>query len=524
MVVVQDVAVAILDEDAGQVLAGPRDQLDAHALGPQRVGGHVVDGVLEQLVVVLVVDGRADVREDLRARELAVGDVRVDRVVQQHLDVELGLGGEPLHKLEDGLVVQHEGDGVVQRGVGRGVERLLGRARRRVGGRGAQHVRVQLGGRLAVDAAAAVAREVLLLPRRVGRVHEHEPYIAVPRLYQLLHVTKLLEEEAAAEARQDERPATSRGEARHRLVEHHLHRRVPPVRVAEAPKLAPVAVALSQVRDGVVEEPVLEQLRAAAAHVGGLLAQLAVQLLHRVVLLVVDARQPLGEQLVRMEVERLQQALLERDRGAHVRVVLVPVLLARDQVDRPAPLRRVRRDAAELDEHGAHAHAQRQLELAKGDVPLEQRVHRRLAVGARGDRVGHDEPAVGLVELGVERPPVAEQPAVDHARLRQRRVEDLRRLVARERAVPHAQLRDVPLEVVLNLLPAVLGADQHGRHLVGELRSRARRGGEPPVDEEPHRRAVVRGHDLVPLVGRHGARRGQVPRVHLAVEERPQLR
>jgi hypothetical protein len=51
---------------------------------------------------------------------------------------------------------------------------------------------VQLGRRQAVDAAAAVAREVFLLPRRVGRVHEHEPYIPVARLYQLLHVTKLL--------------------------------------------------------------------------------------------------------------------------------------------------------------------------------------------------------------------------------------------------------------------------------------------------------------------------------------------
>ena len=226
----------------------------------------------------------------LLRRNLAVGDVGVDAIVDEHLDVDVGLGRKPLDELEDRLVVQHERDRVVHARRRRVLERLLRGARRRVGRRGAQQVGVQLGRRLAIDAAAAVAREVFLLPRRVRRVDEHEPYIPVPRLYQLLHVTKLLEEEAAAEARQDEWPATSRGEARHRLVEHHLHRRVPPVRVAEAPKLAPVAVALSQVRDGVVEEPVLEQLRAAAAHVGGLLAQLAVQLLHRVVLLRVRVR------------------------------------------------------------------------------------------------------------------------------------------------------------------------------------------------------------------------------------------
>ena len=94
-----------------------------------------------------------------------------------------------------------------------------------------------------------------------AHVDEHEAEVAVARLYQLLHVAKLLKEEAAAKARNNERPAAPRREARERLVHHHLHRRVASVRVAEAPKLAPVAIAFAQVRDRVVEEPVAVQLR-----------------------------------------------------------------------------------------------------------------------------------------------------------------------------------------------------------------------------------------------------------------------
>eukprot|EP00965_Chrysotila_dentata_P243680 6205552-Pleurochrysis_carterae.AAC.9 len=82
---VQDPPVPVLHVDARQVLAAARDQLDANAIVTQRVGRHVVDKVLEQLVVVLVVDGRADMAHHLVRGQVAVGDVRVDRVVQQHL-------------------------------------------------------------------------------------------------------------------------------------------------------------------------------------------------------------------------------------------------------------------------------------------------------------------------------------------------------------------------------------------------------------------------------------------------------
>ena len=61
---------------------------------------------------------------------------------------------------------------------------------------------------------------------------------------------------------------------------------------------------------------------------------------------------------------------------------------------------------AELDEHGAHAGAQRELQGVGGDVALQHRVERGGGVRAVGDGVVDEHAAVGLVELRVNRPPV----------------------------------------------------------------------------------------------------------------------
>ena len=114
------------------------------------------------------------------------------------------------------------------------------------------------------------------------------------------------------------------------------------------------------------------------------------------------------------------------------------------------------------------------------------------------------------------------QSAVERGALR-RGVEDRRRLVGRERPVPDAHLRNVTVEVVLDGRPPKLGADRHRRHLVGELGARLGGGGDAAVDEQSHRRAVVRRHHLVPLARRHRARRHELPRLDLPMEEGAQL-
>ena len=243
----------------------------------------------------------------LLRRNLAVGDVRIDGIVDEHLDVDVGLGREPLNELEDRLVVQHERDRVVHARRRRVLERLLRGARRRVARRGAQQVGVELGRRLAVDAAATVAREVLLLPRRVRRVDQDEADRAVAGVDQLGDVAKLLVQQPGAERRDDERRRRARREAGERLVDDRLEGGVAAVGVAEAPELAAVAVALAEVGDRVLEEPLLEIGGAAAADVDELLAELGVQLFQGVVVVVVGALQPLRDELVGVEVERLQQ-------------------------------------------------------------------------------------------------------------------------------------------------------------------------------------------------------------------------
>ena len=69
---------------------------------------------------------------------------------------------------------------------------------------------------------------------------------------------ELLEEQTAAEAGDNQRPRILGWEPHERLVEQNLHSLLAALRVSEAPKLASVAVALSQERDRVVEEPLAE--------------------------------------------------------------------------------------------------------------------------------------------------------------------------------------------------------------------------------------------------------------------------
>ena len=127
---------------------------------------------------------------------------------------------------------------------------------------------------------------------------------------QLGDVAKLLVQQPGAERRDDERRRRARREAGERLVDDRLEGGVAAVGVPEAPELAAVAVALAEVGDRVLEEPLLEIGGAAAADVDELLAELGVQLLERVVVVVVGALQPLRDELVGMEVERLQHAAL----------------------------------------------------------------------------------------------------------------------------------------------------------------------------------------------------------------------
>ena len=113
---------------------------------------------------------------------------------------------------------------------------------------------MQLGRRLAVDAAASVAREVLLLPRRVRGVDKHEADRAVAGVDQLGDVAKLLVQQPGAERRDDERRRRARREAGERLVDDRLEGGVAAVGVPEAPELAAVAVALAEEGDGVVSK------------------------------------------------------------------------------------------------------------------------------------------------------------------------------------------------------------------------------------------------------------------------------
>ena len=116
---------------------------------------------------------------------------------------------------------------------------------------------------------------------------------------------KLLVEEAAPKGGDDKGLSGARREARERLLHNDRHGDLAPLRVAEAPELAAVAVALAQMRDRVVEEPLAVEGGAAAAHVGELLLRLGVQLFEGVVVWVMQLVQPLCDELVGMQVEGL---------------------------------------------------------------------------------------------------------------------------------------------------------------------------------------------------------------------------
>ena len=88
--------IPVLNVYTGQRLSRPRHKLDAHTLRPQRILRHMIHVLLEQLVIVLVVDGSTYVRQDLVWRQLAVCNVRIDGIVQEHLKVDGWLGREPL--------------------------------------------------------------------------------------------------------------------------------------------------------------------------------------------------------------------------------------------------------------------------------------------------------------------------------------------------------------------------------------------------------------------------------------------
>ena len=205
---------------------------------------------------------------------------------------------------------------------------------------------------------------------------------------------------------------------------------------------------------------------------------------------------------------------------------MLELVLLVDHLDAAPPLRRARGDRAQLDEHGAHASAQGEFERVRLLVALEQGVHGGHRVGARGDEIEDGQPPVGLIEGSIERAPVGEQPPVQQVgpplRLGLRkRVHDL---VCTEGAVPHARLGDVAVEMVLDGVAPKLGANQHGRHLVGELRAALRARREAAVHVQAHRVAIISGVQLMPLVGCHGRRGDEVPRLDLAVEEGAQLR
>mmetsp|Transcript_8243 Transcript_8243/g.26872 ORF Transcript_8243/g.26872 Transcript_8243/m.26872 type:complete len:209 (-) Transcript_8243:1246-1872(-) len=110
---VQESPAAVLHIHTGRRLSSAGHQLDTDAVVAQRVGRHVVDVLLEELVVVLVVDGGADVRHHLLRRQRAVGDVRVHRVIEQGLDLDVQVCAEPLHELVERIVVHDERDCIV---------------------------------------------------------------------------------------------------------------------------------------------------------------------------------------------------------------------------------------------------------------------------------------------------------------------------------------------------------------------------------------------------------------------------
>mmetsp|Transcript_32386 Transcript_32386/g.75497 ORF Transcript_32386/g.75497 Transcript_32386/m.75497 type:complete len:202 (+) Transcript_32386:1776-2381(+) len=184
----------------------------------------------------------------------------------------------------------------------------------------------------------------------------------------------------------------------------------------------------------------------------------------------------------------------------------------------------MRSDGAKLDEHRAHTRAQGDLERVRHAMPLEDRVHARLCARARGDRVEERDSPIRFVSAPIDRPPPPQHPAAQRRRRRRLGEEELRRFLCGDGAVPDAHLANVPLVKVLEHVGAVLGADEDRRHLVGELRRRLGGCDELAVDIQSHGRAVIRGAQLVPLVGRDGAGRDQVPRLHLAMEERAHLR
>ena len=72
------------------------------------------------------------------------------------------------------------------------------------------------------------------------------------------------------------------------------------------------------------------------------------------VIRVVELVQALRDELMRVQVQRLEKRLLQRDRRAQVAIVLELVLFV-DHLDAAAPLRGARRHGAQLDQDRAHA-------------------------------------------------------------------------------------------------------------------------------------------------------------------------
>mmetsp|Transcript_24288 Transcript_24288/g.65850 ORF Transcript_24288/g.65850 Transcript_24288/m.65850 type:complete len:341 (-) Transcript_24288:302-1324(-) len=323
---------AVDDVYPGERLVGLCDELDANAVPRKAVGHHVVDGIFEESLVILVVHCTAHVachllgslvelggvmgnnkwareqtggfvgsvqhgetgwhtraREGLRGAQawhnssrsrthhLAVLNVGIHRVIEDNLNLCVGHACKPLDELMEGIVVEDERNRVVARSRCGIVDGLIRVCRPGVDRVWAKELSVQERRRHHVCATARVALQVLGLPRAICCIHEAETNVPEACVKEHLHGAEVLEEKTGPEGSHHQGAMRLGREEPRRFLRKHLARAHAAHWVLEAPKLAAITIALAQCMHRVVKEPITEEGPRPAAHVHELLLVLGVE-------------------------------------------------------------------------------------------------------------------------------------------------------------------------------------------------------------------------------------------------------
>mmetsp|Transcript_24287 Transcript_24287/g.65842 ORF Transcript_24287/g.65842 Transcript_24287/m.65842 type:complete len:286 (-) Transcript_24287:302-1159(-) len=268
---------AVDDVYPGERLVGLCDELDANAVPRKAVGHHVVDGIFEESLVILVVHCTAHVACHLLGSHLAVLNVGIHRVIEDNLNLCVGHACKPLDELMEGIVVEDERNRVVARSRCGIVDGLIRVCRPGVDRVWAKELSVQERRRHHVCATARVALQVLGLPRAICCIHEAETNVPEACVKEHLHGAEVLEEKTGPEGSHHQGAMRLGREEPRRFLRKHLARAHAAHWVLEAPKLAAITIALAQCMHRVVKEPITEEGPRPAAHVHELLLVLGVE-------------------------------------------------------------------------------------------------------------------------------------------------------------------------------------------------------------------------------------------------------